>query len=84
MAADANEFLKYASEPSNDLGLLRCLVVGCISDACDDALAFLRYYDDPESDPCRMSLEIEKFVGRLKYLWVQGNCWTRGYSKRML
>ena len=63
--ACAEAFLEWVSEE-------RLVMVGMAADAADAALGLVRAFDTESYDPSLMTLECEKFLSELHYLFNQG------------
>lgn len=55
-----------------------------MGDAGDEAGLFLLFWDNRSYDTANIGAECRKFVHRIDWLFVRGNCMNLGYSKFML
>jgi hypothetical protein len=76
-AKDAERFLR-------DMTVEKALLLAAMADAGDESLALTRWLDQEKFDIAALSEECSAYLARISALFVDGLCWTTGYSAFML
>lgn len=74
---DAKEFLEQLDEES-------ALTFAALADAGAEALILTRFFDDESFDKSKLSVEIHRFLDRIKVLFLDKGCLRTGYTSLML
>ena len=73
----ARAFLQWV-----DVG--KCVILAMLADAGDEAMMLIRVFDDEKADASEIAHVCWRFVANIKYVFVDANCVTLGYTKFML
>ncbi len=64
--------------------MLHVLLLAMLADAGDESIIMVRSWDTERADLAETAFNLARFIARIEFLFVQGQCVKCGYTKVML